>query len=221
MFLRNNPATNPTFVSIWKIKYSSGMVLTRDDKAAIVDGLLRFVASGGFITTALLLPNAAQIFDKPLVRLLKSLDDRSRERELRRITHYMKQKGLISYKAGDYEHGIKLTPQGKARIKRSDYTALAIPAPKKWDGRWRLIFFDVPMESDAGRHSFTYKLRNLGFQQLQKSIWIHPYPCRPEIETVTQVLGIRKFVTYVEISEIDSEPLLRKRFKNLLSTPNP
>lgn len=193
------------------------MGLTRDDKAAIIDGILKFVATGGFITGALLVPNAAQIFDKPLQKLLNDLDERSRERELRRITYYMKQRGLIAYSPKDYAHGMRLTTQGRARLKKKSFSDLRVNRPEEWDQKWRLVFFDIPMEANQGRLSFIYKLKQMGFQNLQKSIWIHPFPCRSEVEAITQLLEIRKYVTYVEINDIDAEAALRKRFKNLLN----
>ena len=192
------------------------MKLSSDDKSAIIDGLLRFVATGGFVTTALVAPNAVQIFDKPLQKLLSELDERSRERELRRIVHYMKQKDLVRYGTHNYEHGIRITTAGKKRLRTRSYQSMRIPTPNKWDKRWRLILFDIPIGENSKRYSFTYKLRLLGFQKLQKSIWIHPFPCRAEIEAIAEVLAIRHYVTFIEISEIDGESHLRKRFQNML-----
>lgn len=193
--------------------------VTRDTTSAIVDGILRFLAGGGFITTSLVAPNAAQIFDKPLGKFLSELDERSRERELRRVMYYMKREGLIKYKTDEYEHGIQLTKQGSKRLKNSTFANLSISAPSKWDGRWRLVFFDIPVQDNSRRHSLTSKLRRLGFQQLQRSIWIHPFPCRAEIEMVGEVLGVRKYLTYVEITEIDAEKQLKIRFtKSFKST---
>lgn len=189
----------------------------KDTTEAIVDGILRFVAAGGIITTATLAPNAVQIFGKPLIKILKKLDTRQRQRELRRITHYMKQKGWIHYSAWDYEHGIVLTKSGKEKLKQRNFANLAVPTPKSWDKKWRLIFFDIPETDKQKRNSFNLKLKHLGFKQLQISIWVHPFPCRAEIESVCEVLSIRKFVTYVEIDTIDSEKQLRSRFNHLIS----
>ncbi len=191
-------------------------VQTSDATSAIIDGIIKFVAAGGFITTALVAPNAVQIFDKPLDKLMDGLDKRSQERELRRITHYMKSRGLIRYDSRDYEHGIVLTKKGKQRLIRSSYVNLTIPKPQTWDRMWRLIFFDIPEPEKNKRNALNLKLKQLGFKQLQISIWVHPFPARIEIEAVTEALDIRKYVTYVEIAKIDSEKLLRKRFRELL-----
>ena len=190
--------------------------IRNDTTAAIIDKVLRFIATGGFVTTALVAPNATQIFDKPLKEMLRHLDKRSQEREMRRIVHYMKQQGLIAYNSRDYEHGIEITAKGQKRLTYNRYKLLAIPIPEKWDKKWRLIFFDIPNEASKNRGNFTHKLKELGYQPLQKSIWVHPFPSRPEIETITEMFGLRKYVTYVEITEIDSEKKLRERFKPLL-----
>lgn len=188
-----------------------------DISSQIVDGVLRFVATGGFLTLALLAPNSTQVFDKPLNKLLDKLDKKSKERELRRVAYYMKRKGLISYEATDYQHGIKLTKAGKARLQRGDYRSIQVPIPSNWDKHWRLVFFDIPISENTKRHSLTDKLSQLGFKQLQKSIWVHPFPCRPEVELVAETLLARKYVTFIEITEIDSEQKLRERFAKLLA----
>lgn len=169
------------------------------------------------MTTALLLPNSAKLFDKPLAKLLGRLDERARDRELRRTIHYMKQRGLISYDTHDYQNGIRLTPKGMKKLKERGIDQLAVPKPEAWDEKWRLVFFDIPEDMKTRRNTLSRRLRWLGFQQLQKSIWVHPFPCRAELEALTEFVGVRKFVTYVEISQIDGDPQLRRRFHHLLS----
>ena len=188
-----------------------------DTTAAIMDGILRFVAAGGFITTALVAPNAVQVFDKPLMKMLNTLDKRQQQRELRRVMHYMKLKGLIKYEPRDYEHGISLTRAGKQKLKKRDFDMMTIPAPEHWDGMWRLVFFDIPENERTKRNSLNLKLKQLGFKQLQISIWIYPFACRAEIEATCEVLDIRKYVTYVEIANIDNEKSLRQRFRHLIA----
>ncbi len=189
----------------------------RDTTSAIVDGILRFVATGGFVTASLILPNASQIFDKSLNGIFEELDERRRKREVRRIVNYMKQRGLIVYRSRDYEHGIQITRKGQQRLRQKVYDELSVPTPEKWDRKWRLVFFDIPLEASKNRNKLTAKLRQLGYQPLQKSIWIHPYPSRAQIEVVAEKLKFRTFITYVEIDKIDYESKLRSRFKSLLN----
>ncbi len=186
---------------------------TRDTSSAIIDGVIKFIAAGGLLTTALIAPNAVQIFDKPLGILLGNLNKRQQQRELRRILYYMKSRDLVQYSSRDYEHGILLTDKGKKRLQQASYEAISIPTPSKWDNRWRLVFYDIPENQKSRRNALNLKLKQLGFKQLQISIWVHPYQSRAEIEVVCEALKVREYVTYVEISHIDSEQLLRKRFK--------
>ncbi len=188
----------------------------KDTTQAVMDGLLKFLAAGGFLTVGLTAPNALQAFGKPMFKLLDKLDERAAKREVKRVMYYMKQQGLIRYTARDYENGIILTRAGREKLKRRDYETLSISYPKDWDGRWRLVFFDIPEDLKAKRNTFTRKLKLLGFQQLQQSIWVHPFPARAEVEVISQVIGLRRFVSYVEIIEIDNSKELRQRFKTLL-----
>ncbi len=184
--------------------------------SAIIDGLLRFVAFGGVLSIGLMTPNALQALDKPLQTYFNRLDKRAREREFRRLRIYMKQKGLIAFTSEDYEHGITLTKTGKKRLQKAKFDNLLITQPKKWDKQWRLVFFDIPESKRHARRALTSKLRLLGFQQLQRSAWIHPFPCRPEIEVVARAFDVSKYLTYIETSYIDNQKLLRKRFLSLL-----
>jgi len=188
----------------------------KDTTQAIMDGLLRFLAGGGFVTVALVLPNTAQVFGKPVGKLLNKLDDRAKKREVQRVLRYMKQRGLISFKSYDYENGIVLTNKGKKSLEQKSFDSLSIKRPVSWDKKWRLVFFDIPEDKRTKRNALTLRLRMLGYQQLQRSIWIHPFSSRLEIEKVTDTLDVRRFVTYVEISQIDGEKYLLDRFKNLI-----
>jgi phenylacetic acid degradation operon negative regulatory protein len=54
-----------------------------------------------------------------------------------------------------------------------------------WDGRWRLVLFDVPMEQHVHRNRLRRYLHAHGFGYLQGSVWITPDPLRGEREILT------------------------------------
>ena len=54
---------------------------------------------------------------------------------------------------------------------------------RHWDGRWRLILFDVPEARRGARTSLRRYLRDHGFGYLQNSVWITP-------DTVTEQRAI-------------------------------
>ena len=56
---------------------------------------------------------------------------------------------------------------------------------REWDGRWRLVLFDVPTAQNSHRVRLRRYLRDKGFGYLQKSVWITP----DSLEEERQVLG--------------------------------
>lgn len=183
------------------------------ETSAVIDGILKFIVMGGTLITVLVAPNAAVALDKPLKLYFKKMDKRSRERELRRLTNYMKKQGLIS---GNYEHGLSITKAGRKRAQKADFDNLTVKVPARWDGKWRLVMFDIPEHFKKGRNQLAYKLRLLGFRQLQKSVWIHPFECRQEITTVCVTYNISHFVTYIETDYIDHQEKLISKFSTII-----
>ncbi len=183
------------------------------ETSACVDALLLGIATGSILGTMIVAPNAVQLLDTPMGKLSKSLDRRQRERELIRIARYMKTQGLVR---GDYSHGIELTKKALKRIKRRAVIDLCVSIPDAWDNTWRLVMFDIPEEQKKQRVAFTHSLRGLGFQILQQSVWIHPYPCKEELYVAAQFFGVAEWVTYIETNHIDNGRDLKLRFKHLL-----
>jgi len=56
---------------------------------------------------------------------------------------------------------------------------------RHWDGRWRIVLFDVPMEQHVHRGRLRRYLRARGFGCLQGSVWITPNPVHGEREILT------------------------------------
>lgn len=59
---------------------------------------------------------------------------------------------------------------------------------RAWDGRWRLVIFDLPTGEERVRSRLRRYLREKGFGYLQNSVWITPNPPGREMRT----LGGRK-----------------------------
>jgi phenylacetic acid degradation operon negative regulatory protein len=56
---------------------------------------------------------------------------------------------------------------------------------REWDGRWRLVLFDVPTVQNTHRNRLRRYLRIKGFGYLQKSVWITPDPLEEERHVLT------------------------------------
>jgi len=187
----------------------------RDATADVIDAVLGFAASSAVLAAGFVVPNALVVLEKPLNRYLKHLDEYAREREARRIISYMKSRGYI---AGEYEFGLKITQRGRKRLQSAEFNSLTIAPQKRWDHIWRLVFYDIPEDHRYGRQTLTAKLRELGFFQLQQSVWIHPFPCRAVIEKVTNNFGLAPYVSYIKTNHLDNQKALIKRFAKRLPT---
>lgn len=52
---------------------------------------------------------------------------------------------------------------------------------KKWDGKWRVVIFDVPESKRHHRNFLRKELKLVGFKELQHSVWITPYDIEKEL----------------------------------------
>ena len=93
---------------------------------------------------------------------------------------------------------------------------MRIHAPKNWDEKWRIVMFDIPERFKKVRDILRIHLRSLGFEELQKSVFVHPFPCINEIEYIAKHYGIGKYVRFIIAESIDNEQYVKRRFSSLL-----
>ena len=110
---------------------------------------------------------------------------------------------------------IVLSEAGKRRALRFKLEEMAIKKPKAWDGKWRVIIFDVPERKRRVRDAFRGHLRQMDFYELQKSVFVHPHPCADETEFLTEFYGIHPYVRQMTVEMIDNELHLKKLFRLL------
>lgn len=56
---------------------------------------------------------------------------------------------------------------------------------RTWDGKWRMVAFDLPEDRNASRVRLRRFLRNRRFGYLQKSLWISPDPLDEDIRRLS------------------------------------
>lgn len=146
---------------------------------------------------------------RSLVREWKSIN----RRYLYRIIKEFEQERLIDFKETvDGITKIVLSEKGQKRVLAFDIDNLKIKKPAKWDGIWRLIIYDIPHRRRRVRDTLRYKLKELGFYEWQKSVFVCPFPCRDEIDFVIEFFEIRPYVRYAELSNPTNEAELKLHF---------
>ncbi len=119
---------------------------------------------------------------------------------------------IIEEKEGKFK--VKLTEKGKKVVKEILFDDMKIEKQSVWDKKWRVIIFDIPeKKGKRARDAMRWKLRNMGFFQLQKSVWVCPYPCEKEVQLICEVFKINPFVNIVTAEKIYNDDNLRKYFK--------
>lgn len=113
--------------------------------------------------------------------------------ELSRVLKRLREHGFVEL-LDDKELTLRLTDSGKdkalwAKMKFSD---------EKWDGKWRLVFWDIPEKRRAARNLLRYKLKQLGFVKWQKSVWATKKNCTKALREFTKQVGIEDWVMVVE-----------------------
>lgn len=107
---------------------------------------------------------------------------------------------------------VTISERGKNKAIKYNLDNLKIMPSKSWDKKWRLVIFDVPEEKKLARNAFQNKLKDLGFLQLQKSVYIYPFDCEKEIEWLRSYYEIREYVSYFVVLRVDREQDLIKQF---------
>ena len=83
----------------------------------------------------------------------------------------------------------------------------------KWDGKWRMVAFDVPEKHRGGRDALRYKLKAVGFCELQKSVLVTPYDCEKEISELVKFFELGRYIRFGVLESLDNEERLKKFFK--------
>jgi DNA-binding transcriptional regulator PaaX len=148
---------------------------------------------------------------------IKELSGKNKRKEWNKINQtlrYLKKKRQVQIITRDINSvGLKITDEGRKIADFVDVTNLKLRKNSIWDGKWRIVIFDVPNDKSKNRLAFIRELKDLGFIMVQRSVWAYPYECRKEVEIIRNYFEIGKFVTYIESSEIEDGHLWLKRFK--------
>jgi DNA-binding transcriptional regulator PaaX len=180
-------------------------------KGQLAKEILLMIAAGVIIPAAFVMPGTP-IALRPLLRVLSKKCGAKRSEGFIKSLSYLKRDRLISIADKDGQQILTLSEDGKKRVLRFDLHQMAIKKPKKWDGYWRIVIFDIPERRKQGREALRSKLQQLGFCHLQKSCFIYPYECKSEIDFISEMFEVSPYVNFIVAKEIEGAPLLKKSF---------
>lgn len=179
----------------------------RDKKYATLKVILLLLAGGAFLAVSVVAPGV-------LVGL-KTLGpqwEKYKKRKLKESLKKLHRRKLVGFAREGEKMVVKLTDKGRTKALKYKLDDLKIKKPKRWDGKWWVIIFDIPEKKKLAREAFRTILKRLGFYRWQRSVFVYPFSCYDEIDFVRSLLEIRPFVKILVVEELEDGFFLKRKF---------
>ena len=146
---------------------------------------------------------------KKLSREWKKIDARELEKGIRHLYRLD-----IINKTEEIDGWIIVSPTEKGKLRALNLKLDAIKSKNRiWDGRWRMVAFDIPEKAKRGRDALRQRLKKIGFCELQKSVLVSPYDCQKEMMALVAFFKMEKYVRFGVLDFIDNEKKFKEIFK--------
>lgn len=127
-----------------------------------------------------------------------------RKSELSQALKRLREKGLVEYEDSKIERLIiKLTDLGRDAL--GDLAILE----KDWDGKYRIVIFDIPESKRVVRDLFRRRLRDWKFKSWQKSVWVGKYNVTQKLRQLINKVGIGDWVAVIESNDQSLKNILK------------
>lgn len=174
-------------------------------RTKINTALIRAAAVVGGVTLAVVAPQV-------LGALTKSKYFNQRKYQLKSSLSRLINAGYLVLVEEGGKKRVRLTPKGERYAALMGEGKLVPKKPKRWDGKWRLLIFDIPEKRRKTRRQIRTTLVSLGFVRLQDSVWAYPYDCEDLMTLLKADFKIGKEVLYVIVDKLEYDAPLRKKF---------
>ncbi len=179
-----------------------------------VKEILFLLGAGVFLTGSILIPGLP-LLAKPLLNT-KSNSERNEWTKynawrLKQVLKRLHKQKFVEVSETGNGYCVRISEKGKHRLLKYDLEELMI-TKKVWDLKWRIIIYDINEPKKKLRRIFQTMLRKLQFLQLQKSVYITPYPCENEIEFIKQIYNLDREVVLLTVTGIENEQAYKQYF---------
>lgn len=165
--------------------------------------ILQTIAAAGVVSVAVMAPNALQmmkVFGLKPVRRQREYITAAQDRLMK--------KGLIELKG----ETLCLTAAGEALLTKIDAKRTSLKKPKRWDGKWRMLIFDIPERRRGTREKLRRTLLAAGFARVQDSVWVYPYECEEFIALLKGDLLVGRDMRYIIADSLEGDERYRTHF---------
>ena len=144
-------------------------------------------------------------------RKFKGMPPLPRWRYNHAIVYLEKRKQIKVFEKND-KIFLKLTRKGKVRVLMQNLRR-DFQAKPDWDGKWRLIMWDIPERSSKERDKIRRLVKNLDFYKLQHSVFITPHPLPKSAVGFLRESKLLNYIRFLKVDRFENDKFLKRHFK--------
>lgn len=181
-------------------------------RKAILEVIILGLLSGGGSPLRPVLP---LMIDEIIKILRKSRKLDVEERKVKRVIENLERRDIISLEEKGQSVYVRSVNNNNPLVAKYSIQALLDfkKEEKKWNGKWFMVFFDVPEIQRNKRNYLRKFLQQLGFYRYQKSVYIFPYECEKEVLLIKKIVEGAKYMKYIIAEKIEDEEKIKTFFK--------
>ncbi|OGG55164.1 CRISPR-associated endonuclease Cas2 [Candidatus Kaiserbacteria bacterium RIFCSPHIGHO2_02_FULL_49_11] len=165
--------------------------------------VLQSIMAAGLLRVAALAPNVIGAMGK-----MGLLPSKQQANSIHNARRRLVAEGLLVYK----DNNLCVTERGERALRLLEIKNYPIKKPRRWDGRWRVLIFDIPERKKRVREQVRRTLHTIGFIRLQDSVWLYPYDCEDIITLFKADLGVGREILYMIVDTLEYDTPYRKHF---------
>jgi len=123
---------------------------------------------------------------------------------------HLERRGLVKLSTINGKKFIELTRKGQLEAL---FERINVDNRKKWDGKWRLVIFDIPEDAKGKRQQIRNLLKAKNFIKLQASVYVNPYPLNRQAIEYLKSSGLINYIRILRVDNIDDDKDLKIKYK--------
>lgn len=152
---------------------------------------------------------------KEIIKTLKELKNlKVDENKIKKSLESLEKNEIIELEKKEDNVFVKVKDKNNSTVIRYSIKALLDfkRKEKHWNGKWFLVFFDVPEIQRNKRDYLRNFLNKIGFYCYQKSVYIFPYECEKEITLIKKIVQGANYMRYIIAEKIEGEETAKTYF---------
>lgn len=110
----------------------------------------------------------------------------------------LREKGYINTEKDGKKLIVRLSQKGQDKA-----ILMKVLQTGEWDGKWRVVVFDIPEDMRKVRNIFRARLKIWGFTPWQKSVWVSKKDLKDVLRKYIRDIGIKDWVKVFESDNLE------------------